>query len=434
MAGGCLTYREQKMFLLVNPPGLRQGPCFDIPTNILYLIAALRQAGVPHAWVDGNMVNMAGVKARIDELRPDIVGVSCLTPVRFNALEIVRYAKERGARTVMGNHHANWMWKQILDNYGYVDAIVFGEGERTVVDLAVKPWGEVLGIAYRPVSGQPEYVRNRVRPYVKNLDDFAFPAWDEVDWVSYKGAGAIGPRLFYSRGCLGRCKFCNATAYWRGHRHRSPSNFCDELEWVYGMGQHAFVFGDDNATGDGAMELFTEMQSRMYRIPSAFSSVTTRVDAITPELCRLMKACGVHEVCVGVESGSQYIIDHLRKDITVQQARDAVAWIKAAGIKATVLLMNNTIGERPEDKEATRRFLEETRPDAIGGINALWLHPHTKYYDEVRAGKYDHLISEGRGLVDDGFFLAPQFAQHVIAWRNGRIFPMSVTDHNEGVI
>lgn len=419
------------MFLLVNPPGLRQGPCFDVPTNILYLVSALRDADVPHDWVDGNMVGMTGVKAKIDELHPDIVGISCLTPVRFNVWEVAKYAKKRGSKTVVGNYHANWMWKQILDNYDYVDAIAFGEGEGIVVDLATMPWEDIPGIAYRCAPG--EYVRNHVRPFVKNLDDISFPAWDKVDWPWYKNAGAIGPRLYYSRGCMGRCKFCNATAFWRGYRYRSPSNFCDELEWVYGMGQHGFVFGDDNATGDGAIDLFTEMHSRMHRIPHASSSVTTRVDAITSELCHLMKACGVHEVCVGVESGSQYIIDHLRKDITVQQAKDAVKWIKGAGMQATVLLINNSIGERPEDKTATRRFLEETQPDAIGGINALWLHPHTRYYNEVRAGKYDHLISQGKEWVNDDFFLDPRYAQHVIAWRDGRIFPMSVTDYNDGV-
>lgn len=414
------------MILLVNPPGLRQGMCFDIPTNILYLIAALREANVPCDWVDGNMVGMDGVKAKIDNLRPGMVGLSCLTPVRFNALEIARYAHDRGALTILGNHYAHWMWRQIMDNYGYVDAIVFSEGERTIVDVAMGHWPTVPGIAMRNGS---RYIKNKIRPHVQNLDDIHFPAWDLVDWQAYRAAGAIGPRVYYSRGCTGRCKFCNAPSFWRGYRHRSPDNFCDELEWLFGLGQHVFIFGDDNATGEGAMDLFSEMHTRHGRIPTPVS-VTTRVDAISPELCSLMRACGVHEVCLGVESGSQYIIDHMRKDITVTQAKTAVAWLKSAGIKATVLLINNTIGERPEDKEATRRFLAETQPDAIGGLNALWLFPHTRYYKEVRDGKYNHLITGGdKGLVDDGFFLAPQFAQHVIAWRNGEIFPMKVTDY-----
>lgn len=418
------------MFLLVNPPGLLQGPCFDIPTNVLYLVAALREANIPCDWVDGNMVGMDGVKAKIDNLRPNVVGISCLSPVRFSALEVAEYAKSRGALVAMGNHHAHWMWKQIMDNYGFIDAIVFSEGERTIVDLATKPWESVSGIAYRLAPGHPEYVKNEARPHVENLDDIAFPAWDEVDWSHYKDRGAIGPRLYYSRGCTGRCKFCNATAFWRGYRHRSPSNFCDELEWVYGMGQHGYTFGDDNATGAGAMALFGEMHSRMSRIPHARCSVTTRPDAISPELCRLMWACGVREVCIGVESGSQRIVDHMQKDINIDRAREAVGWIKAAGISAVVLLINNTISETAEDKQATERFLRETKPDAVGGVNALWLYPHTQYYNEVRAGEHDHLVTGGdKGLVDDGFFLAPQFAQQVIAWKDGKIFPMRVTEH-----
>lgn len=417
------------MFLLINPPGTCQGPCFDIPTNILYLVAALRQVGVSCDWVDGNMVGMDGVRNKIVESHPELVGISCLSPARFSALEIAKFAKEQGARTVLGNHHAHWMWQQILDNYGFVDAIVFSEGECTIVDLATKPWGDVPGIAYRLAPGHPEYVKNEARPHVANLDDIAFPAWDEIDWAAYKNAGAIGPRVFYSRGCTGRCKFCNAPAFWRGYRHRSPLNFCNELEWLFGLGCRFVVFGDDNATGADVTALFAEIHSRLGRIAEPIS-LTTRPDALSPELCKLMYASGVTEVAIGVESGSQYIIDHMQKGVDVEQAKRAVAWLKAASIKATVLLINNTIGERPQDKEATSRFLEETKPDSVGGINALWLHPHTTYYDEIRAGKYDNLITGGdKGLVDDGFFLAPQFAQHVIAWRNGEIFPMRVTGH-----
>jgi len=417
-----------EMFLLVNPPGLRQGMCFDMPTNILYLVAALREAGVPCDWVDGNLVSMMGVKAKISSLRPEIVGISCLSPVRFNALEVARFAKACGAHVVLGNHHAHWMWKQIMDNYGFVDAIVFSEGERTIVDIATKPWPDVPGIVYRPRPGAPEYVRNEARPHIANLDEIAFPAWDELDLARYRKEGAIGPRLFYSRGCTGRCKFCNATAFWRGYRHRSPSNFCDEMEWLYDLGCGAIVFGDDNATGAGATALFTEIYSRAGRVPQPVS-LTTRPDALSPELCQLMHACGVGEVAIGVESGSQYIIDHLQKDITVGQARQAVAWIKAAQMKATVLLINNTIGERPEDKEATRRFIEEVQPDGIGGVNALWLYPHTAYYNEVIGGKYDAEIKSGKDLVGDHFFLDERHAQHVIAWQDGKIFPMSVTDY-----
>jgi radical SAM superfamily enzyme YgiQ (UPF0313 family) len=417
------------MFLLVNPPGTCQGPHFDIPTNILYLLAALREAGVPCDWVDGNMVGMNGVKDKVVGLRPEFVGISCLSPARFNALEIARFTKEQGARTILGNHHAHWMWQQVLDNYGFVDAIVFSEGERAIVDLATKPWGDVLGIAYRLEPGHPEYVKNEARPHVANLDDIAYPAWDEVDWAAYKEADAMGPRVFYSRGCTGRCKFCNAPAFWRGYRHRSPVNFCDELEWLFNLGQPAFIFGDDNATGEGAMALFTEIYNRRGRIALPLV-VTTRADAISVELCGLMRDCGVAEVCLGVESGSQRLMDHMRKDITVEMAEHAIRTVKAAGLKATALLIRNTIGETAEDRRDTALFCDRAKPDAIGGVDALWLYPHTTYYNEVRAGKYDHLITSGdKGLVDDGFFLAPQFAQHVIAWRDGEIFPMRVTEH-----
>lgn len=415
------------MFLLVNPPGLKQGPCFDIPTNILYLYASLREAGVSVSWIDGNIHGMEAVKRTIDESHPEWVGVSCLTPVRFNALEVLRYAKSRWAKTVMGNFHAHWHWQQVMENYPAVDAIVFGEGERTIVDLATMNIQHVKGIVWRKALGK--IVKNPVRPNVKNLDEIAFPAWDTVDWGVYAAAkGALGPRMYYSRGCTGRCKFCNTPAFWRGYRHRSPKNFCDEAELLYSMGKPEYIMGDDCATLEGSLELFTEIHSRKGRVALP-AYVTTRADAISPELCRLMKECGVQEVSIGAESGSQAMLDHMQKGIRVEDSLRAVGMIKDAGIRACVLMIRNTIGEGTEDKRLTEKFIQSMRPVGEGGVNALWLYLGTRYWKEIREGKYDdEIIGGGKGWVEESFFLDPRWAQHVIGFVNGEIKPIKVTE------
>ena len=409
-------------FLLVNPPGMKQGPCFDMPTNLLYLYSALRNAGVNVGLADGNMVGFAGVEAAIDS-GAKFVGISVLSPVRFSALRIAKYAKEHGAITVMGGHHAHWMWKQVLDNYPFVDVISFGEGEYNVVDIATKSLADVKGIAWREGSG---YHKNSARRY-GSLDDIAFPAWDAIDMVKYHSSGAIGPRTYYSRGCGSHCKFCNSTSFWRGYRHRSPKNFCDELELLYNLGEPNFIFGDDNATGQEAIALFREILSRKGKISLPIDA-TTRVDSISTELCSLMKDCGVRTVCLGIESGSQRVIDHMDKRITVEDAKLAMRTVKDAGMAAVALMITNSIGETEEDRTLSSRFLAEVNPDGIGGVGSLWLYPGTSYYKEVRSGKYDSEIVRGKELVNDDFFLKPEYAQHVIAWNRGTISPQKVTD------
>ena len=415
------------MFLLVNPPGMKQGPHFDIPTNILYLVAALREAGVPVDWVDGNMVGMQGVQAKIDEMGPKFVGVSCLTPVRFSALAVCEYAHNRGAKAIMGGFHPHFMWRQIMDNYPYVDAIVFGEGEGPVVDIATLPWGTPVGIVYRPSPGV-EYIRREAKPYAQNLDCLPFPAWDTVDFQAYQARKeAIGPRLYFSRGCTGHCKFCNTPAFWRGYRARSPENFCDEAQWLLELGKSQYVFGDDNISHDAAMALFTEMFKRFPKIAMP-AQVVTRVDCVSRELLRLMKACGVSSVVFGAESGSQRILDHLDKRITVGQSRTSIKMAQEEGLGVVILMMRNIIDERPEDKAATERLIQEMQPVSVGGVNALWLFPGTRYWKEVITGQYDHLIKSGKEWVTEDFFLDPKWAQYVIQWVDGVISPTLATE------
>lgn len=411
------------MILLVNPHGMMQGPYFDIPTNLLYLYSALREAGIDCAISDGNMIGQKGIKADIDNLKPTLVGVSALSPVRFAALEILEYAHSKGITTVMGGHHGHWMYEQVL-SYPFVDSVSFGEGERTIVDLATKDLEDVSGIAYR--SG-PTITVTEKREYVANLDDIPFPAWDIADFDAYRYTKrGIGPRVFYSRGCLAACKFCNCTKFWRGYRHRSPENFCAELHWLYTLGERTFAFGDDNVDADGIINLFSTIAGQQeIALPS---SVTMRVDGITPESCFWMKECHVQEICLGVESGSQKILDHMRKGITVAQAEQAVQLVKSYGMKAVVLLIRNSIGETAEDKRATVEFCNRVKPDGIGSVDALWLYPGTAYYREIQRGKYDDLIKSGKELVGDGFFVNPAYHQKVIAYKDGQIFPMKVTD------
>lgn len=414
------------MFLLVVPPGQKQGPAFDMPTNILYLHAALRDANVESAWVDGNMVGMAGVQAKIDELRPEFVGVTCLTPARFSALAVCEYAHNRGAKTIMGGWHPHYMWRQIMDNYPYVDAIAFGEGEITAQELATKPWNTVRGIVYRESDG---YIKTSARPNVRNLDSLPFPAWDTLDFQVYRDAkNALGPRLYLSRGCTGKCKFCNTPAFWRGYRARSPNHFCDEAQWLYELGEREYIFGDDNVSHGAAMALFTEMRNRLPHIARPIQ-VVTRVDAVSKELLQLMRTCGVSSVVFGAESGSQRILDHMQKEITVEQSEQAIRMAQDIGLRVIILIMRNIIDERPEDKKATEEFIQRVQPVGVGGVNALWLYPGTRYWKEIRAGKYDHLIKGGgKGWVEENFFLDPRWAHHVIQWKDGEITPARATD------
>jgi len=410
--------------LLVVPPELRQGPYFDIPTNILYLLSALKTVGIECAFVDGNIVGMEGIIAALDKFHPEIVGVSSMVPARFHALDVARHAKEHGARTVIGNHYAQWLWSQVM-TYPYVDACAFGEGERTIVSLAQQDdWSTIPGLALRHADGT--VYRTPSTAPIAILDDIAFPAWSEVNWALYRQHSALGPRLFYSRGCMNHCRFCQSRGFWHGYRHRGPQNVLDELQILADLDQRDIILGDDAIAPEPAMELFDAIARAKPQLGMMQFNVTTRSDGITKELCQRMQVSGVYEVCLGIESGSQCVLNHMDKGITVEQNRQAIRMLKEAGIRVKALMIFHSIGETPEDLALSYQFLNETKPDSIGTIDCLWLFPGTRYYEEAKRGKYDYLIHSGRDLVTDAFWRDPAYTDCVIAWRDGYVFSTRV--------
>ena len=410
--------------LVVNPPGVAQGNAFDIPTNILYLVAALRRAGVDAGWVDGNICGWDGVQSAIDEAHPEIVGISAMVPVRFSALRVAEGAKGYGARVAMGNHYGNWLWADILTRYTYVDAVAFSEGEETIVELAqTDDWSTVSGIATR-TDGIPT---RHVGRHCCDMASLPLPAWDEVDWPLYRSMGAFGPRVYCSRGCYGHCKFCEAPEFWNGYRTRPAQSVVDEVEWLRSMGNEHVILGDDTLSLKAARHLFDVLAKRLPE-PMGSINVTTRADALDESLCETMRACGVNEVCLGVETGSQRMLDAMGKRTSVERNREAIAMLKRAGIRVKALMLNHAIGETSEDEAETRQFLNECAPDDIGTVDALWLFPGSPWYDEIKAGVHDEKIVSGREWVTDEFWFRPEFEQSALSYRDGVIEPVRVTD------
>jgi len=125
------------------------------------------------------------------------------------------------------------------------------------------------------------------------------------------------------------------------------------------------------------MELFDAIARAKPQLGMMQFNVTTRSDGITKELCQRMQVSGVYEVCLGIESGSQCVLDHMDKGITVEQNRQAIRMLKEAGIRVKALMIFHSIGETPEDLALSYQFLNETKPDSIGTIDCLWLFPGT---------------------------------------------------------
>lgn len=375
--------------LLVNPHDSSQGGFSSVPLGVGYLAGTLEAAGVKVRIVDGYLDGLDGITAAIEE-KPGWVGVTCFTPGRHRALEIARLAKDAGARTVLGGAHPTIMWRQIQENYPFVDYVVRGEGENVLRDLILGKSEDTVG---KPVA---------------NLDDLPWPAWHRFDLKRYpggviqnfRGIDLSEPRIpvIFSRGCRGDCDFCSTWWVWQGWRRRSPEDMVAELEMLQREhGVHHLVFQDD------AMTLDVEAVKTLCRLIidrglhfGIFG--TTRTDACDQEMFDLMAAAGFYGLSMGVESGSQRMLDIMNKHNTVEQNEAAIAMAHKAGLAVCALIVQGYPGETENDRRLTHEFLERTRPMDVGTLGCTWVLPGTQLYRKMKA--------EAR--IDDSYWLGEQ--------------------------
>lgn len=393
--------------LLINPHETGQSGFTSPPPGLLYLAGNLIRNSIDVDFVDGCLNGLPAIINAINEYRPDMVGISCLTLFRNKSIEVAQLVKKINPeiQVTFGGAHASIMYEQLLTTFSCIDFIVIGEGEQTFLELVQGCDIETIdGLAYLK---EGKVVTNRPRMYVENLDDLPFPAWHLIDFTKYPALGkglkngirlAKTPRVpvVFSRGCKGRCDFCSSWWIWKKWRHRSPGNMADELEMLcHRYGVRHFCFVDDAMTVDrqAIIDLCDEIITRKLEI---VFHITTRTDCVDEVMLKKLKQAGCYQIAYGVETGSPELLKNILKENTVEVSERAIRLTKAAGIHATALIMVGNIGETSETITDTLNLLKRSQPDDIGSGVGLYIMPGTKLYQECKR----------MGIIDDDFWLS----------------------------
>ena len=379
--------------VLVNPPYPDDVPqAVFIPLGISYLAAVLEERGYKVDVVDCqiNRPSETELEERFRSLNPNIVGVTAATVTYFPALKILKAAKAAlpNCVTMIGGPHVTVLDKRTFSDSPDVDIVVRGEGEQTMLELAAlisegktEKFGSVLGITFRQ-SGK--VVATPDRPFIEDIDTLPRPAHHHFDMARYKINGKVYMPIITSRGCPFSCAFCLASKMCgHGFRARSPSKVVDELEWLRdSFGAESFAFYDDTFTHDikRAIEICDEMQRRNFLLPW---DCRTRVDRITPELLAKLRDTNCQLIHFGVESGSQQLLNIMRKGTTVEQNAKAIKMVKDAGILVAISLVIGYPGETEEMLQQTVDFIRKTKPNYVYMCEAV-PYPGTELADYVR--------------------------------------------------
>lgn len=364
--------------LLVNPQNLHGRNYVVIPNVSLgYLASSCLREGHDVTILDC-VKNDLPPEAFADFLRAnpqDVVGFNTFTPAMSAVRAYARVTQTTlpAADVILGGPHPTFEPIDTLAKIPQARFAFVGEAEEglpRLLEAMAGPGPEDDG-ALDGIPGLVRRVDGQVivnpRSLVDDLDRNGIPAWSLVRPDTYPVAPNgifsrsrhIAP-IIATRGCPYPCTFCGAgKALGKKVRKRSTENLVAEIDLLsrdYGVREIHIM--DDNFTFDSDYAA-SFCEALMKRKDPIFWALPNgvRLDSLDEPLLRLMERSGCYSMAVGIESGNQHVLDHIKKRLTVEEVEAKIRLIKGvSGIKVTGFFILGYPTETRHDMERTIRF------------------------------------------------------------------------------
>ena len=297
--------------------------------------------------------------------RPGLIGFSCTTASFHDSVRLAKLAKEElpQIRTVFGGAHVSALKEKILEFSPFIDYVVIGEGEQTILELAQLEGADpkcVGGVVWR--DGDGSIVNNGYRKDALVLDDLPFPAYEKLAGFpnAYKlpifnYPKAPNTSCISSRGCPYSCSYCDRSVFQRSFRYNSAEYLYQHLKYLkerFGI-RHINFYDDQFTFHRGRVEEFCRL---MIDRPLGMTyNCAVRAEHVDHELLGLMKAAGCWMVSLGIESGDEQLLAQHRQNANLDLLADTIRTIKSCGIRTKGLLMMGLPGET---EHSIRRSME----------------------------------------------------------------------------
>lgn len=373
-----------------------------MPLGTLYAAAALRARGFAVVGFDP-MLEAPGeaLDLLLQEHQPKIVVVyeddfnflskMCLTRMRDLAWRIASAAHDAGAVAVA--HGSDSTDHSLLFLQNGFDYVLCGEAEETLAQLCSsilqsQSVPELDGLVRLDQHGR---LARSVQRLARNTawPELPLPARDLIDAEAYRAAwtsahGYFSANVVASRGCPYRCNWCAKPISGNVFQLRPAAAVAEEvslLKTEFGV-QHIWFADDVFALNQHWVRDFAEEVWRRDAVVPF--KIQSRANLMTQETVRHLKNAGCAEVWMGVESGSQAVLDAMDKGLRLSNVIDARERLGDAGIRACYFLQFGYPGERWTELQETIALVRRTRPDDIG-ISFSYPLPGTVFYERVRA-------------------------------------------------
>ena len=349
------------------------------PLGLLYLSSHLKSRGIDVGVFDGTFQSLQAFDDVLHRDRPPVVGIAVNMMTKRNALAMIALAKQRGATVVVGGPDPPYHAESYL-NAG-ADVVAIGEGEQTLEELLEgggNPSGlpgsrlpdlsSINGIAFKTPDGA--IVRTPPRALMPSLDQQPFPDRSAIDlpaylraWRERHGVGTVS--LITARGCPYTCTWCSRSVFGETHRRRSVVNVADEVEAIVERYRPERLWYADDVFAihrGWTLAYARELEKRGLRLPFECISRAERID---DEVADALVSLGCFRVWIGSESGSQKVLNAMKRKVSVDQVRTTAARLRRRGIEVGMFIMLGYDGEEVRDLEDTVDHLKQTSPDVF---------------------------------------------------------------------
>lgn len=393
--------------LLTLPPDTHKLEIYRItgmkvpPLGLASIAAVLEQAGHKVNVIDSPTLELSARDwlLEVKSWRPDLVGISLLTPLAPKGYRAIKLLKEElpDVPVVVGGPHPSFMYEEALKEGA--DVVVIGEGEYTMLELVDtlesrgldgSALSSVRGIAFRD-SGSVK--RTQPRPLIRDLDELPWPARHLLPMDKYTlfNKPVRVAHVMASRGCPYGCSYCTTSYFWgRRVRFRSAKSVLDEIEYLIDRYRVKYIaFADDELLINRRFvrEFIEGMRERGIDLPFACGA---RVDHLSRDLMRYLVDNNCSTIYVGVESASQATLDRIGKRITVEQVRRVFEWKREVGAFMVASFIIGFPWETLDDMRETIEFAVRLDPD-YAQFTVLTPYPGTPIFEYARK----------HGLIED---------------------------------
>ena len=391
--------------LFLNPPALNgknlsidpilsrcsgvpaKAPYLWPPIGLAYLAAYAREkTSAKISILDAQALGLSEKETVKKTARQDLVFFNASTPSIERDLGLCSKISENNPKIALLGPHAEQYWNELLHN-DFVDFVVTGEPEKPVKNLINAVENNKVenaeGIAWKK-SGKP--MKNKPSEPIKDLDSLPFAARDLLPKKGYYDILAMGEKqgfVISSRGCPFKCRFCSAGMHSQGFRARSAENVLEEISEMKEKGVDGITFLDDSFTID---------KKRVFGVSQGLKELgvnwrcLSRTDTVDKKLLREMHGSGCYQAMFGVESGSQKMLDRMRKQSTLETTRKTFGHCNELGIETVAFFVFGFPGETIESIQESIDFAKELNAD-FASFNSFTPFPGSEIFEEFNHSK-----------------------------------------------